>query len=376
MKNGYAETSFYRDPIQGGKSGGPGRLTGMGGGKGKPHRTIQNRSRRMDGDDRSLCRLDLSTVLSEAPARSAARYGSRSALTHPFPLTAEPAFEDGPLDWGHPGGIEAKPNATIIQQQPAPSGTPASASRSLMLPPAQLTYDGPLVSLGLVQKNLRTLAIQTNLEFAFPHPGTTESGGHASGGSFGSATFAAGGRSGPAVVSWCAGLPPPTASFYPGCSAPDPVGFTTTTTGGLVTSIPPANGLVRYTATRNQFGGAARSRTLGTAMVFLNAGGLGKNDFPCSHMSNPLCLVAISSRAPNSIGAFGAPFGQTITRPSFTTPNSVYTADVDDLGHRDRRLQIWGRVRAKDLHANRRRSSHHRLKASSYLWPAHSRFAD
>jgi len=149
----------------------------------------------------------------------------------PIPITLEPAIS-GPIEWGQPGGIQARPGATIMQQDPAPPGTPGSAPRSLMLPPAQLTYDGPPVSVGYVHENIRTLAIQTNLDVVAPHPGTTASGGPASGGPFGSATFAAGGRTGPTVVSWCAGLPPPTASFNPGCSAPDRFGFTTTTTGG------------------------------------------------------------------------------------------------------------------------------------------------
>jgi hypothetical protein len=40
-------------------------------------------------------------------------------------------------------------------------------------------------------------------------------------GPFATITLSAGHRTGPAIVSWCVGLPAPTASFNPGCQAPD-----------------------------------------------------------------------------------------------------------------------------------------------------------
>jgi hypothetical protein len=135
-------------------------------------------------------------------------------------------------------------------------------------------------------------------------------------------------------VTWCAGLPAPTASFNPGCAAANSFGFTTVTTNGATTNQPISNGLVRYTATKNQFGAANGGRTLGTAMIFFNAGGLPVGDLPCTTATNPLCLVAISTvvSGQGGRGVFGGAFGVKATNAAFSTATGVYTANVGGNG--------------------------------------------
>jgi hypothetical protein len=251
----------------------------------------------------------------------------------PIPITLNPAL-DGDVRWGQPGAVKATASATI-QQGPS-TGTPANHPRTLMaLKPGIFKYDGPLVSIGVVKANIRVFAVQTNIDITNPHPGTTLSGATIPDiFPFNPNVLAAGGRTGPAVVSWCAGLPAPTASFNPGCDAPDAFGFTqqTTTAGGMSITAPLSNGLVRYTATKNQFGAAGGSRIGGTAMVFFNAGGLAVGDLPCTIAKNPLCIVAISEGNVVSRAVNGARFGLKATNPAFMTPTGVYTANIGGNG--------------------------------------------
>jgi hypothetical protein len=256
----------------------------------------------------------------------------------PLPISLAPTAPwRHDLRWGQPGLVEATPSATIQQQDPAPPGTPSTAPCSLrIVKPGVFTYDGPLVSIGWVKHRLYTFAIQTNLEVTNPHPGTTKSGATAPSGPFATITLEAGGRTGPSVVSWCAGLPAPTASYNPGCNAPDSFGFYTTTTGGLFTNQPASNGLVRYTATKNQFGGANASRVLGTVMHFFNAGGVPVKDLPCTTATNPLCLIAITTYAPGGAGRRlpnGGVWGAKATVVSFLAgPTWLFTGSVGASG--------------------------------------------
>jgi hypothetical protein len=249
----------------------------------------------------------------------------------PIPISLNPA-PDGDLRWGQPGQIKATASATVQQQDPA-TGTPNTAPRSLMvIKPGIFSYDQPLVSIGVVKANLKVFAVQTNLSLVNPHPGTTSMGGATASGPFTGATLKAAGRPGPSVVSWCAGLPAPTASFNPGCAAANDFGFSTTTTNGAFTNQPVTNGLIRYTATKNQFGGTGVTRTLGTAMVFFNAGGLAVGDLPCTTATNPLCLIAISDVTPGTRGVGGGIFGGKVTNPAFTTSTGVFTGNVGGNG--------------------------------------------
>jgi hypothetical protein len=252
----------------------------------------------------------------------------------PLPISLNPAM-DGDVRWGHAGQIKATPSATIQQQTPAPSGTPGTAPRSLrVIKPGVFSYDDALVSIGVVKANPRVFAVQTDIVIVNPHPGTTISGGTGTSGPFSTITLKAGGRTGPSVVSWCAGLPAPTASFNPGCAAPQNFGFFTTTTNGVFTDTPVTSGLVRYTATKNQFGAANGGRTLGTAMVFFNAGGIPRADLPCTTATNPLCLIAISTIVSGAGGrdVNGGVFGAKVKIPAFSTATGVYTGSVGANG--------------------------------------------
>ena len=203
----------------------------------------------------------------------------------------------------------------------------------MVIKPGVFTYDQPLVSIGIVKANLKVFAVQTDINASNPHPGTTALGATIpSIYPFASQTLAAGGRTGPSVVSWCAGLPAPTASFNPGCAAPNSFGFFTTTTNGAFTNQPVTNGLVRYTATKNQFGSAGGSRFLGTAMVFFNAGGVAVGDLPCTTATNPLCLMAISNVNVVSRAVPGGVFGLKNTNPAFTTASGVFTGNIGGNG--------------------------------------------
>jgi hypothetical protein len=250
----------------------------------------------------------------------------------PRPLSFATA-PDGDLRWGQPGQIQATPSATV-QQGPAGAGTPGTDPRSLMfVKPSLFTYNEPLVSLGRIKDANKILAIRTDLGFQFPHPGTTGSGATAMNGPFSAPTFSAGGRTGPSVVSWCVGLPPPTATYNPGCGAPDAFGFATTTTaGGINVTVPLSNGLVRYTATRNQFGGAVRMRRTGISTVFYNAALLTTAELPCTIGTNSLCIVARLEQHFVTEGIVGSAFGAKATQPATSELSHVFEASIGASG--------------------------------------------
>lgn len=218
----------------------------------------------------------------------------------PIPITTLPA-QTG-LITSHPGAIAAIPAATIMQ-------TTGPAPRKLTMAPAQFQYNEPAFQIGVFQANNAVFAVSTNLSVQNPHP------------TKGSAVLSAGGRPGPAIVSWCAGSPAPTGTFNPGCIGPNQ-----TALGG----VPATNGFVRYEATRNQFGGIASGRTTGTAQVFFNAGGLTSAQLPCSGGAG--CLVAISQATPGTAAVFGQNFGASVMNPPDVNPTGFRTAVIQANG--------------------------------------------
>jgi len=218
----------------------------------------------------------------------------------PIPITTLPA-QTG-LITSHPGAVVAIPGATIMQ-------TTGPAPRNLTLAPAQFVYDEPPFQIGVFQANNAVFAVSTNLSVQNPHP------------TKGSGMLSAGGRPGPAIVSWCAGSPAPTGTFNPGCLGPN-------TTFSL--GVPATNGFIRYEATRNQFGGTSSGRTLGTAQVFFNAGGLTSGQLPC--LGGAGCLVAISQVTPGSVGVNGQNFGATVMNPPDVNPTGFRTAVIQANG--------------------------------------------
>ncbi|HKX45991.1 MAG TPA: hypothetical protein VJP77_04765, partial [Planctomycetota bacterium] len=126
------------------------------------------------------------------------------------------------------------------------------------------------------------------------------------------AMFSAGGRTGPATLTWCPGQPLPTASFDPACTnAAD----ATTVHGAAL------NASLRYQATSNQFGGASRELRGGGASVWIRAGA---TLAPCKAVvlggTNPGCLGAYSHPAIASQNVIGGPFGAVNVTPAITTP--------------------------------------------------------
>ncbi len=227
----------------------------------------------------------------------------------PLPISLD--FPRTGLITSQPGAIAAVPGATIMQG-PAGPGTPATDPRSLMLAPGQLTFDQATRGKVLVVAANLGPYVATNLDFSFPATGLAPSRPQ------GTVTFAAGGRTGPPVVSWCVGSPPPTASFNPGCLGP-----ATNAQGGPT----PTNGLIRFTATRNQFGGPALARRSGWARANFNIGGLLRASLPCSGGLG--CQVGVSSIPFPATGIWGPRFASPpLVVPTFTKATGVYTASI------------------------------------------------
>jgi hypothetical protein len=227
---------------------------------------------------------------------------------------------------GQFGQIKPTTDAFINQTVAAPhqaKGDPlTNHPRALTLGPGVFGYNNgtiplPEGSIGVLAFNAAVLAVQTNLIFDSPHPGTNGNGPTfpvtppgATGPLDLSAMFSAGGRSGGSVVSYCAGAPGnPDNNFLFACTDPsDGVGV---------------NGLVRFTATRNQFGGVSTGRTLGTAKVYFNKDGLVLVDLPCTG-----CEFQISTVIPATTGVAGGPFAGSAMNPAFQTATGVYTGTI------------------------------------------------
>jgi hypothetical protein len=271
----------------------------------------------------------------------------------PIPITLAPApgTANAPADlrWGQPGGIKATGSAMVVQQDPASGPNPSTAPRSLMFTqPSLFTYNQASsvgeVGIGVIKFNAKVMSVKTNLRLSNPHPGTTTGGITTPNGPFVTRTLAAGGRSGGPVVTWCVGMPFATASANPGCDFPFSYGTTipVSTNGKTSATAPPVNGLIRYTATANQIGGTGGGRTLGTAMVYFNGGGLAVNQLPCvwapvlnsaaNPKQNPNCFVGISQVTPGTGGVNGGGFGGKVTNSAYTTPTGYFTANLGANG--------------------------------------------
>jgi len=128
------------------------------------------------------------------------------------------------------------------------------------------------------------------------------------------------------------------------------MGPSTTSAGGS----PLFNGLARYTATRNQFGGRSTGKTTGmnngpvctalacdiagrraagsgNATVYHNVNGLPGTQLPC--LGGPFCQVAISIPIPVTNDRFGRGFSSTPNiQPPVIAPNAIRTADIGAAG--------------------------------------------
>jgi hypothetical protein len=279
------------------------------------------------------------------PAATAGPFTAITIQTAPATPMGLPLVGNG---LGQPGQIKPTTMATI--QQGAGPGP-----RNLTLAAGVFRYGGqPQGSIGVVNFNAAVFAVQTNLSYDSPHPGTTPMGLAAvtqeSGGAIpipGQGMFSAGGRTGAAIVSYYAdattqGPGSPTNNYG------NPVSPITPMAGD--TASPPINGLARFTATGNQFGGVSIGRANGTAKVYFNGVPLIPNlDLPCKVTATPLqgttaqgtfvpyqtgtdCQFSLSivdlELSDATVGVAGGPFDGLGIGTAYTTPSGVHFATI------------------------------------------------
>ncbi len=249
--------------------------------------------------------------------------GYNNAVTHTAPATPSGAPLVG-KGLGQPGQIKPTTAATIMQ-------TTGAAPRAITMPPEVFGYGpAPQGSIGVVNFNKAVFAVQTNLIFDSPHPGTDGNGANVTvPGGGGSRMLSAGGRPGLPTVSYYAGA---TSGMGTGGSPSNNYNNTGT---AFVTITPmfgdtagALNGVARFTSTGNQFGGISTGRTLGTAKVFFNGvgGGIDPGNLPCTGTS--ACRWQLSTVIPGTTGVAGGPFGGSVNNPAFTTPTGVYQGTI------------------------------------------------
>ena len=247
-----------------------------------------------------------------------------TARTGPFvdiTIQTQPATTNGAAlvgnGLGQPGQVKPTTNATIMQTTASPH-TPNNP-RNLTIAPNMFAYDAPEGSVGLLGFNSEVLAVQSNLIFDSPHPGTTEFGAPVVvPGGGGSRVLSAGGRAGLSTVTFCAlATGSPGNNFGGVCAVP--ADGTTPSGAGI-------NGIARFTRTANQFGGTSTGRTLGTAKVYLNVLNLPLAMLPCNGGTNQGCAFGISTVVPSTLGIAGGAFGGTANNPGVT--GMIYTGSL------------------------------------------------
>ncbi len=231
---------------------------------------------------------------------------------------------------GQHGRIKPTASATLMHT------TMAVAGRGITQGAGNFGY-GPTAqgSIGVVNFNNEVFAVQTNLIFDSPHPGTT--GTTLKGGSSMVVTtmgvvsgptsmnypatrmFSAGGRPGPATVTYYPGAAGALSTNY-GNGVPPTTPIVTFDPGSF-------NGIARFTKTANQFGGTSTGRTLGTAKVYFNDIGLNPAlALPCTGTS--MCQFGLSTVIPGTAGVAGGTFAGSTTNDAFSTPTGVFTGTI------------------------------------------------
>jgi hypothetical protein len=220
------------------------------------------------------------------------------------------------------------------------------------LAPGVFHYGGqPEVSFGVANFNIEVFAVQTNMTFDVPHPGTTKSGGPAFT-SMGAAiptvaanVFYAGGRVGASMVSYYAGATT-NGPGTPGNNFGSP-SFVTPDFG--LANSPPINGVARFTRTKNQFGGQMIVRAMGTSKIYLNHALLLTASRPCKKgasaaegttaqgffvpfVNNVDCQWALSNPdrtlSNSTVGIMGGAFAGFSSGSGYMTASGVYTGTI------------------------------------------------
>ncbi len=247
---------------------------------------------------------------------------------------------------GQPGQIKPTAAATIMQ-----TTAPGTGPRQITIGAGVFNYGGqPRGSIGVVNFNVAVFAVQTQLTYDSPHPGTTKLGAPAFTAGGGAVptpaanVFAAGGRAGPATVTYYADanllgnlstnygdIPPGTA--MQGSGGPHDI-----------------NGVARFTKTVNQFGGQSIGRAMGTAKVFFNSAPLNPaTALPCKvtatpgqgtsamggfvpYVTGPGCAWGLSivdlTLSDATVGAAGGAFDGFNTGVAFVDPTGVFTGTI------------------------------------------------
>lgn len=190
----------------------------------------------------------------------------------PIPITAAPPPN---------GGVPAIPGAVATQ-------TVVNDKPKIVIKPAQFFRPQFGLTIPVNPTNSKVFQVRTSLGLTWPKA---------------TATFSAGGRSGPAVVTVCpgAGVVGPTTN--PGCADPN-VGLT--------------RGRLKYTAIGAQFGGTAQAGVVGIADIALRAGGTA---LPCVG-----CNVIMAFASPQPTGAGGASFNAPLqTSPGMAPSPGLFT---------------------------------------------------
>ena len=232
---------------------------------------------------------------------------------HPYYSTSRAQIGNGlplPITFTPPprGKLAPVSGATAMQTSVITGG-------AITIPSAQLTAAPPPINLPLHPSNNNVFQVQTSGTGKFPGVGVTAMFAAASFTANGSVQLA--GRTGPSTVTFCPGLPVPTATYNPSCSNP-PIQVPSTAVNGL-------KGSLRYVKTLNQFGGTARGSAAGTAtggrgaVVALRNLPLGSLA-PCTHTLLPTaaptgtdagCKVNFDFVVPFPTGVNGGTFGVT-----------------------------------------------------------------
>jgi hypothetical protein len=227
---------------------------------------------------RGLARLSLAlmfavgTWAAAAQAKTAvhsltgnARFQIGNGLPIPIGFTAAPA-----------GKVKAVPGAFVMQ-------TTGPDPKQMTIPAGQLTAPAVPFVLGLPGFGSALGQVYTAVAVSLPGAGL-------------GAVLKAGGRTGPATVTFCPGVPLGSPCTGPGAG-------------------PGINGLVRYTKTAAQFGGAVQGRFGGTANIAILAGGVAPGTV----------TVIFALARPPATGAQGGPFGfrTTDSGPAPEPPNAV-----------------------------------------------------
>jgi hypothetical protein len=262
---------------------------------------------------------------------------------------------------GQQGQLKPSANA-VINRTTAGGPYTASNPQGLTLAQGAFFYGGqPQGSIGVVNFNIAVFAVQTNLTYDTPHPGTTKLGAVAvtqqNGGpiptnrinsvdplSPTANKFFAGGRRGSAVVTYYANA----TTLGPGAPENNFGGAPATPTAALgEAGAQSVNGIARYTKTKNQFGGQSIGRALGTARVYFNNVPLVPADLPCKvspaagetspvmglpYIANPQCAFGLSivdlTGSDATVGVAGGHFGGVGLGSAFMTTKGVFTGTI------------------------------------------------